>query len=73
VIDKNSYLVNPNLYECESHEFVSDKPLVENIVDPILLSFDHIYPIESEFHTAQVLLVSSDSKELGGNPPIPTI
>ena len=72
VIDQNPSPFNPTLSECESHESIPYHPLVEKMVDLILLSVDHIHPVESEVQTAHVLLVSSNSKELGGDIPIPT-
>jgi len=73
VIDQNSSLVNPTLSKSESRESISNQPLVKKMVHSIPLSFDRVYPIESEVRTPQVLLVSSDSKELGGNPHVPTV
>ena len=72
VINPNPYLVNPTLFERESHEFVPDQPLVGKMVDltPPLIYLT--FPIESKVHTAQVLLISSSSNELGGNPPVPS-
>jgi hypothetical protein len=66
VIDQNSSLVNPTLSESESHESILDQPLVEKMVDLTPPSVNRTFPIESEPHTAQVLLVSSVSNELGG-------
>lgn len=70
VIDHNSSLVNPTLFERESHETFSNQPLVEKKVDLIPPLVDHTFPIESDIHTAQVLLVSSYSNEIEGSPPI---
>lgn len=65
-IDANMNLINPTLSEHGSHEFVPNHPLVEKMVDPIPSSVDCNFPIESEYHTTQVLLVSSDSIRQGG-------
>lgn len=71
VIDQNPPLVNPTLSDSESHKFITNQPLVERMVDSIPPSVDCTFPIESESHTTQVLLVSSGSNELGENPSIP--
>lgn len=41
------------------------------MADLIPPSVDCTFPVESEHHTAQVLLVSLYSNELGGNPIVP--
>lgn len=73
VIDQNSSLVNPTLSECKSCEPIPDQQLVDKMVDSIPPSVHCIFPVESELHTAQVLLISSYSNELGANPPIPMV
>ena len=35
-------------------------------------SVNNTFPVESEYDTTQVLFVSLDSNELGGNPPVPS-
>ena len=65
------YPINPTIFERESHESVPDEQLVEKMVDPVPPSVDRNFPIESEDHNAQVLLVSSDSTRQGGSSPIP--
>lgn len=71
-IDQNPSPINPNLSECEFHESIPDQPLVEKMVNSIPPSVDRTFPIESELHITQVLLVSSGSNELGDSSPIPT-
>ncbi len=73
MIDHNSSLVNPTLSKCESHEPIPDQPLVEKMVESIPPSFDRTFPVESEFHTTQDILVSSNSNKFGDNPPIPMV
>lgn len=70
VIDQNPNSFNPNLCKHESHKFVPKKPLVEKMVESIPPLVNRTFPVESESHTTQVLLVSSSSNELGGNHPI---
>lgn len=41
------------------------------MVDLIPPLVDRTFPVEGEVHTTQVLLISLDSNELGGSPPIP--
>ena len=41
------------------------EPLVDQVVDSISHLVDPTLPIESEIHTTQVLLVTSDSSTLG--------
>ena len=73
LIDQSTSLVNPTLSESESHDFIPNQPLVEKMVNSIPPSIYRVYLIECEVHITKVLLVSSDSKELGGNPPIPMV
>ena len=73
MIDQKSSLVNPTLFESESHGSILDQPLVEKMVDLVLPSVNRASVVESEPHTAQVLLVSSVSNEMEGNPPIPKV
>ena len=72
VIDQNSSHVNPTLSECESHEFIPNQSQVKKTVDSISPLVNHTFPIESEYDTTQVLFISSNSNELGGNPPVPS-
>ena len=46
---------------------------VEVTVDSISPSAICTFPEESEYDTTQVIFVSLDSNELGGNPPVPSI
>ena len=71
VIDQNSSVVNPTLSKSESRESFLDQTLVEKLVDLTPPSVNYTFLVESEPHTAQVLLVSSVSNELEGNPPNP--
>ena len=48
------------------------EPLVDQVVDSISHSIDPTLPIESEIHTTQVLLVTSDSSTPGGISPVST-
>jgi len=73
VTDPNQLWVKPTLSECESHESIADQSQFEEIVDPISPLFNCTFPIESEYDSTQVLFVSLDSNELGGNPLIPSI
>lgn len=45
---------------------------VEVTIDPVLPSEDHAFHEESKNNTIQILFVTSESDELGGNPPIPS-
>jgi len=58
VISHNLNPISPTLSEHECHESILYQPLVEKMVDPILPLIDHTFPIESEDHIAQVLLIS---------------
>jgi len=70
--DKNQPLVKPTLSESESYESILDpNQQVKVTVDLISPSVNHTFPKESEYDTAQVIFVSLDSNELGGNPPAP--
>ena len=73
MIDQKSSLVNPILSKSGSHESVLDQLLVEKPVGLTPPSFNHTFPVESESHTTQVLLVSSVSNKMDGNPPIPEV
>lgn len=73
VIDQNLNTINPTLFEPESPEFVPTQTLVDKMVDSILPSVDCAFLVESESHTAQGLLVSSNSNEPGDNPPVPMV
>lgn len=63
-------LWNLTLFECESHESVPSNPLVEKMVDSNPPLVDRTFRIGRELQTTQVLLISSYSNELGGDPPI---
>jgi len=64
-------LVKAKLSECESNESIPDpNQHVEVTVVLISPSVNRTFPIESE--STQVIFVSLDSNELGGNPPIPS-
>ena len=58
MINQNSYLVNPTLSEREPHESILGQSLVEKMVDLNPPSVNHTFPIESEPHNSQVILVS---------------
>lgn len=70
VIDQKPSLVNPALFESESRESILNQPLVEKTIDLAPPLVKCTFLVESEPHTTQVLLVSSVSNELEGNPPI---
>lgn len=61
MIDQNLNPINPTLSKRESHDSVSNQPLVEKMVKTIPSSVDCSFPILCEDHTAQVLSVSSNS------------
>ncbi len=42
------------------------------VVGPVLSSEDHTLPEENENNNVQILFITSESDELGGNPPIPS-
>lgn len=73
MVDQNVNPINPTLVERESHEFILNQSLVEKMVDSIPPLVDCTFPIDSELHTAQVLLIFSGSNEMGGNPLIPIV
>ena len=52
--------------ESETHITQVEDPLVDQVVDPISHSVNPTLPVESELHTAPVLLVTSDYSMLGG-------
>lgn len=58
--------INSTLSKCESHESFSNHPLVDKVVELIPYFVDHTLPLESEFNTTQVLLVTLDLTEQGG-------
>ena len=68
MIDQKPSFVNPALSEIESRESILDEPLVYEMVDLAPPLVNHTFPIESEPHTTQVLLVSSVLNALEGNP-----
>jgi len=68
----NQLSVKPTLSECESHESIHDQPKVKEIVNPISPSVNRTFPKEIKYDTNQVLFISSDCNELGGNPPVPS-
>ena len=69
--DQNQLSVKTTLSESESNESILDpNPQVEVTIDPISPSANRTLPEESEHDTTPVLFVSSDSNELGGNPPV---
>ena len=71
--NSNQLSVKPTLSESESYESIPDpNQQVKVTVDPISPSVSRTVPEESEHDTTQVLFVSSDSNELGGNPLVPS-
>jgi len=72
-IDQNPYLINPTLSESESRESVLDQLLFKKMVDLVPLLVNCAFSVASEPHNAQVLMVSSVSNELEGNPLIPEV
>lgn len=71
--DQNQPSVKPTLSETESYESIPDpNQQVEVTVDSISPSVNHTFLEESKYDTTQVLFVSSDSYELGGNPHVPS-
>ena len=45
---------------------------MEVTINPISPLANRTFPEESEYDTTQVLFVSLDSNDLGGNPPVPS-
>jgi len=71
--NQNQPSVKLTLSESESYESIPDpNQQVDVKVDPISPSVNRTIFVESEYDTTQVLFVSSDSNELGGNPPVPS-
>ena len=67
MINQKPSLVNLTLSEIESRESILDQPWVEKTVDLAPPSVNHTFPLKSEPHIAQVLLVSNELEE---NTPI---
>lgn len=69
----NQSLVKATHSESKSYESIPDQSQqVEMIVDPVLPSENNTIREENENDIVQILFVTSDSNELGGNPPIPS-
>ena len=65
--------VETPIIESESFESIPDESQqVKMIVDPVLPSEYHTLPEESKNDTVKIIFVTSESEELGGNPPVPS-
>ena len=66
-------MIETLITESESSESIPDESQqVEVTVDPILPSKDHTLPEESKNDTVQIIFVTSESDEVGGNPLVPS-
>jgi len=69
VIDHNPNTINLTLSECESHESVTDQPLVEVMVDSIPTLVDRTFPVESKVNTSHILPFLHILMRWGGTLP----